>query len=67
MVKPTGTQPLSLAEALDMISLDRREMPRAWRDGSALESARRLEAEYGFTVPSLTAERLAQIWLHNRG
>jgi hypothetical protein len=63
-----GTSPLTLAQALDMISLDKRELPRAWQgDFSARKAARRLEAEYGFAVPSLTAERVAAIWIATRG
>lgn len=66
MTKPTNTKPLTLSEALDLISVDRREIPRAWTSESALRSARRLAAEYGFTSASINAERLATIWTHNR-
>lgn len=67
MTKPKNTKPLTLTEALDLISTDRREMPAAWTVDSAVKSARRLAEEYGFTVPTLTAERLAAIWTHSRG
>lgn len=68
MARLAGTHPLTLSEALDMIDLSRRELPRAWDPATSPEEcARRLAREWGFAAPTMTAERLAQIWRHNRG